>query len=321
MVETLRKLSAASRKRWRWNRLSPSQYCAWGQSVARIFARRRGKPSSARHSPCAQDVAVGEVVHVLRAVRGRQRRHLGAGRARRARRRRRQLIAGRAHARNERRVVCRAQPGVERSSGAPADGRRALPPVAVRIGELRQRHAAGGRAERARHAGCRGILRRIERIAAPARCAGGRRRGDGRRRGRPCRRGGSRGATAQFLEAVLGLFLHPPHLSFELLIAVLQLLDGAGELSDMRFETIDAHDRIGRARNLSDAILARRRWAVLALFEGAVGRRGGRQAIAAAEDTLEESGAGFLGRHRGGADQHRRDRHRRDSGCPDCANG
>jgi hypothetical protein len=33
--------------------------------------------------------------------------------------------------------------------------------------------------------------------------------------------------------------LHPLHLRFELLVAVLQLLDRTGELTDLRFETND----------------------------------------------------------------------------------
>src|SRR5207237_62497 len=133
------------------------------QTIAREFAQEGAEAFLGERIVLAHDVAIGEVVIVLRAVGRGQRRDLRAGRTR--------------------------------------------------------------------------ILGRIEHGAAPGRwtCRG---RSD-RRRCRaadlPSRR--PRCSAAQFLEPVFGLLLRAPELALELLVAKLQLLDRAGELPDLRFET------------------------------------------------------------------------------------
>jgi hypothetical protein len=58
--------------------------------------------------------------------------------------------------------------------------------------------------------------------------------------------------------------LHPPHLPFELLVAVLQLLNHAGDLANLGFEPIDAHDQV-RAGRLSEAVRSESRRLILRL--------------------------------------------------------
>ena len=89
-------------------------------------------------------------------------------------------------------------------------------------------------------------MRRIEGVAAPR--AGSSRDGLPRQRLRPnLGAGPRRGATA---------FLQPLQLGFELLIAVLQLLDHARELADLGFEPFQAKDHI-RAAGLSRSLVRR----------------------------------------------------------------
>ena len=59
------------------------------------------------------------------------------------------------------------------------------------------------------------------------------------------RRRAGRSLSSQFLEPVLVVVVHAAKLAFELLIAELQLLDNAGELSDLCLQTIQAHDHVG----------------------------------------------------------------------------
>ena len=71
------------------------------------------------------------------------------------------------------------------------------------------------------------------------------------------------------MKAVLGILLHAPDLGFQLLVAVLQLLDQTGELPDLTFEAIDAHGRIV-TRSLGETIWARRRHPLLRLLTRAI---------------------------------------------------
>ena len=88
---------------------------------------------------------------------------------------------------------------------------------------------------------------------------------------------------AQFLEAVIGVFLQAAELAFELLIAELQLLDHPGELPDLGFETVEAQHEIG-VGHLRRTIRARRRCALAAAAT---------EALAAAEDAVEQSDRAF----------------------------
>jgi hypothetical protein len=54
-----------------------------------------------------------------------------------------------------------------------------------------------------------------------------------------------RAARRAFRHAILGVLLHAPELTFELLVTILQLLDGTRELPDMRLQTIETHGEIG----------------------------------------------------------------------------
>ena len=82
---------------------------------------------------------------------------------------------------------------------------------------------------------------------------------------------------AQFLEAVIGVFLQAAELAFELLIAELQLLDHPGELPDLGLETVEAQHEIG-VGHLRRAIRAHRRCALAAATT---------EALAATEDAVE----------------------------------
>ena len=175
----------------------------------------------------SQDVAVGKYSEVPRAVRGRQGRDLRAtGRAAGiaagiARRRRRLGIS---------REPCECRKIKRRTSGAATGRANRL----LGISGLRQRRAGRGRTERARRTWCIGIERGIERIAAP-RPGGSRRRrrriGLCRLRLRRLRLHGldgnarprwRRAARRAFRHAILGVLLHAPELTFELLVTILQ---------------------------------------------------------------------------------------------------
>ena len=136
-----------------------------------------------------------------------------------------------------------------------------------------------------RRAGRIRILRRIKRIAAPAGRAGrGRTRWLRRRILRTrlqCR--ARRTLRVRFLETVVGVFLQAAELAFELLIAELQLLDHARELPDLGFETVEAQHEVG-VGHLRRAIGRRRALAAAT------------EALAAAEDAVEQSGPGSWAR-------------------------
>jgi len=98
--------------------------------------------------------------------------------------------------------------------------------------------------------------------------------------------------------------LHRTHLLLELLIAILQLLDGAGELAQGIFDTVDAHGQI------VGIAIRRRRALLLALLP----------ALAAAEQVVEEVAAAILrmrGIDRGQNDGH--DNHGSQSEAEQCA--
>jgi hypothetical protein len=80
-------------------------------------------------------------------------------------------------------------------------------------------------------------------------------------------------------------------LRFDLLIAVLQLLDDAGELPDLRLKPIDAHDQV-RARDLSEAVCPGRRRRLLRTWLPG-DARWRRDALAAAENPTEQPGRGW----------------------------
>src|SRR5207237_5125761 len=117
--------------------------------IARVFAQEGAEAVVGERVVLAHQVTVGEVVIVLGTVRWRQRRDLGAGRARIAPRRR--LIVRRPSAeRRERRFDCRSTTTqrnrqVERRAGRASAGstdRRLLD----NLRPLSKRYAGGGRA-------------------------------------------------------------------------------------------------------------------------------------------------------------------------------
>ena len=105
---------------------------------------------------------------------------------------------------------------------------------------------------------------RIEGIVAPGRPRCGRRidRRGGHRRAR--RRSRRRRSTARshLLEPILGIVLHALELHLQLLVLMLQLLDGAGELAQRVLDAVDAHGVAGvvglRILLLLDRVLRRR---------------------------------------------------------------
>ena len=92
---------------------------------------------------------------------------------------------------------------------------------------------------------------------------------------------------------------------------MLQLLDRAGELADLRFETVDPLRKL-LTRTLRDASLLLRRALLLALA-AATGAR--RHAIAVAEEVVEESLRRRCARchGHGGGDRRRGDQPKRDA--------
>jgi hypothetical protein len=113
-----------------------------------------------------------------------------------------------------------------------------------------------------------------------------------RRCGRWRRRRPSSAARAEFLEPVLAVLLYAPECPFELLVAELELLDDAGELADLVFQTIEPYDQLATG----GLHLAR--------------LRGGRrvESFAAAEELVEETGGlRSVLRRGGGRDQNNRD--------------
>src|SRR5262249_55972536 len=129
-------------------------------------------------------------------------------------------------------------------------------------------------------------------------------------RRRTLRRRGAR--RRPILGAIIAGRLHATHKSFELLVAILQLFDGAGELANLRFEAVDAHHQIG-GRGLRESIGTGRRIAIW----GGTTLLSGRNALAAPEQVLEKAKASFALLRRNGAGAGKQ--HGGDHGCPDRA--
>src|SRR5262249_41131033 len=118
---------------------------------------------------------------------------------------------------------------------------------------------------------------------------------------RACRR---RGARRTVLHSIVAVRLHAPKLTFELLVAVLQLLDRARELADLRFKAVETHVEVAAG------------WGHPAVTGAAV-RRGaglGRRALAVAKQLLEKPKAALalLRRRDAGTQAHSQQRE------PDC---
>jgi len=100
--------------------------------------------------------------------------------------------------------------------------------------------------ERARRSRRIGVLRRVENIGtASGRTAGNRARAIAWRHGH--RRRLRRSNTAlrpQLLETIFGVVLNPLELHFKLLVAILKLLEGAGQLPQRIFHAVKAHRNI-----------------------------------------------------------------------------
>src|SRR5262249_22786384 len=97
LVETLRKASAASRKRCRWNMLSPSQYVASPTSRSSGYLHK--KPPYVLlvvGSVVAQTIAIGDIISIGWGLGGRDRGKHTAGSGRVACRLRRHATGGRA---------------------------------------------------------------------------------------------------------------------------------------------------------------------------------------------------------------------------------
>ena len=227
--------------------------------IARIFLEEGAERFLGERVVLPEQIAIAEVVLVTRRLRRRQ----GCGRTGCigiARRRRRQRPASRrerwiAHRRS------RHGGQIQRSARLPATG---SPDILFRVGNDRgwasgrhrthrsQRIArppraagvdtASRRAQRARHSWRTRVEGWIKRVAAPCtnsrwRC-GGRERSGGRERTAGARRN-------HRLLARAALLLHAPQLAFQLLIAKLQLLDLARELTHLIFKLIEANNQIG----------------------------------------------------------------------------
>ena len=138
----------------------------------------------------------------------------------------------------------------------------------------------------------------IEHVAALAGYCTGRsaRRRDGTllRNGARLRTSG-RGAGAQLLEAVFAVVLHALQPHFELLVLVLELLDGAGELAQRALDAVDA-------RGIAIAGLRhRRRWARGFRRRAGLALLG--RLFAALEQIVEEAAALSVLRHGSAGEQ------------------
>jgi hypothetical protein len=101
------------------------------------------------------------------------------------------------------------------------------------------------------------------------------------------------------LEAVLGILLHALELHLELLVAILKLLDGAGELAQRAFHAIEADRYIAGVRLRHTAL---RLWLRLWLRRCArLSRR-----LAAAEKIIEETAGTLLLRRSGAGEKQRK---------------
>ncbi len=168
----------------------------------------------------------------------------GAGVARRRRRqlrRRHRRRTRHRHGRLRRRIAGERRQ-IERSARGAAAGRTDRRLIVRVLARARDRRFV---AEHARRAGRIRMLRGIEHVGAVA-GRGGRRRVDRRRRRHRARgcAGGRSALGAKLLEAILGVVLHALELHLELLVAVLQLLDRAGELAQRAFHAVEADRQI-----------------------------------------------------------------------------
>src|ERR671930_141596 len=212
------------------------------EPIIGIFAQEAAKGVLGEGVILAQHIAIGEVIFVARGLRWRERSQRAAASRPAARRLPRHGAVRRPHAREIKR----------RAGGAstePADRRLGcIGAHGWRRTRARRRTGPTDRAERVRRTRRIRILEGIERVAALA----------GRCRWR------------RILRARLHrwprrpVLLHPPDLGLELLVAKLQLLDRPGQLPNLRFEALEAHDEIGTGD-----------------LRGAIGRRGRRAALAA----------------------------------------
>src|SRR5262245_29341669 len=219
------------------------------EPIIGIFAQEAAEGVFGEGVVLAQHIAVGEVVFVARGLRRRKRGKRAAASRPAARRLRRHGAVRRSHAREIKRCAGGA-------SAESADRRLGcIGAHGWRCTRARRRTGPTDRAERVRRTRRVWILEGIERVAALAGRCHGRRIWRARLRPRPRR-------------AVL---LHSPDLGLELLVAKLQLLDRSGQLPNLRFEALEAHDEIG-TRDL----------------RGTIGGRGGAlagQPLTAAEKT------------------------------------
>src|SRR6266540_1375133 len=205
------------------------------EPIIGIFAQEAAEGVFGEGVVLAQHIAIGEVVFVARGLRGRERGKRTTASRPAARRLPRHGAVRRPHAREVKR----------RAGGASA---RSADRLLARIGaHARRRAGRSDRAQRVRRTGRVRILEGIERVAALA----GRCRGRRILRARLHRR--SRRA----------LLLHAADLALELLVAKLQLLDSSGQLPDLGFEALEAHNEIG-TRELRGLIGGRGRRGALA---------------------------------------------------------
>src|ERR1019366_9042142 len=111
--------------------------------------------------------------------------------------------------------------------------------------------------------------------------------------------GGWSALGAELLEAILGIVLHALELHLELLVAVLQLLERAGELAQRTFHAVEADGQIAGV-GLRHSRLLRLTLVALTLVALALLRR----LLAAAEQIIEEAaGRTLLLRRRGAGQQ------------------
>ena len=235
LVETLRKASAASRKRCRWNSFRRASRSHRRSADRRdICSGSRGRLSSRAHNPCA----------ARSHKRGRIRRAASAKvRACAGRRRRRRHCVARTGS------PVAAAGAVERSSGAPAS----RPPGAPTGGRLHALERGGG-----------GGVHRAERVRRARRnrdCGGSkaspRLPGSGAADWRwPAVLRGETGSADQLARRGASSCMRRT-LALELLVAVLQLLDRAGELADLCFRAAPG-EHGDRAGGLRRAIPVRR---------------------------------------------------------------
>jgi hypothetical protein len=105
-----------------------------------------------------------------------------------------------------------------------------------------------------------------------------------------------RDARRTFGRAIFGVLLHASELTLKLLVTILQLLDGARELSDLRFQTIETHGEVARRLRHPPAPIG-----------GVSGRVIGRP-VAVAEQLIQETAPVLLRCRDAGAEQQREKR-------------